>query len=211
MADTLDITVETRILTTSERFKDPTTNLQPTYNVYHVTGIDRELTLQQVVMAVCLHRATQLESDVVGMMASMSQTTVNLESLTTMQEAIVENQSVTNYGGMLTGLEWYCVDTNGQFTGTHKTGQSITSLTGLVSALKELGLSDEKAKKITSDTTPDELVSTIGSLMDSFNTVNQTQMIDLQSYTNKRDQSYDMITNIIKSMNNTLLGTANNF
>jgi hypothetical protein len=46
--------------------------------------------------------------------------------------------------------------------------------------------------------------------MDSLNSFSQQTMIDLQALTAKRDQSYDMISNIIKSLNTVLVGTANN-
>ena len=35
-------------------------------------------------------------------------------------------------------------------------------------------------------------------------------MIELQSITNKRDQAYDMISNILKSFNTILTATVNN-
>ena len=46
--------------------------------------------------------------------------------------------------------------------------------------------------------------------MDARNSINQRTMIELQSATNKRDQSYDMISNILKSLNTVLTGTVGN-
>ena len=46
--------------------------------------------------------------------------------------------------------------------------------------------------------------------MDSLNTFSQQKMIDLQSQTTKRDQAYDMISNVLKSLNTVLVGNANN-
>jgi hypothetical protein len=46
--------------------------------------------------------------------------------------------------------------------------------------------------------------------MDSHNSFSQQTMIDLQSQTAKRDQSYDMISNILKSLNTTLMTNVNN-
>ena len=46
--------------------------------------------------------------------------------------------------------------------------------------------------------------------MDELNTFSQQKMIELQSLTNKRDQSYDMISNILKSLNTVLTGTVGN-
>ena len=56
----------------------------------------------------------------------------------------------------------------------------------------------------------DTFVSTIEAKMDENNSFSQQTMIELQSETNKRDQSYDMISNILKSLNNVMVGIANN-
>ena len=46
--------------------------------------------------------------------------------------------------------------------------------------------------------------------MDSKNSFSQQTMIQLQSQTTKRDQAYDMVSNVLKSVNSTLIGNANN-
>ncbi len=56
----------------------------------------------------------------------------------------------------------------------------------------------------------DQLITDIESKMDSMNSFSQQKMIELQSETNKRDQAYDMITNILKSMNTVQVGIVNN-
>ncbi len=56
----------------------------------------------------------------------------------------------------------------------------------------------------------DQLITDIESKMDSLNSFSQEKMIELQSETNKRDQAYDMITNILKSMNTVEVGIVNN-
>ncbi len=58
--------------------------------------------------------------------------------------------------------------------------------------------------------TGDQLITEIESKMDSLNSFSQQKMIELQSETNKRDQAYDMITNILKSLNTVQVGIANN-
>lgn len=75
---------------------------------------------------------------------------------------------------------------------------------------EELALAEnqERIEKLEADT--DALISAIETKMDSMNSFSQQKMIELQSYTNKRDQSFDMITNILKSLNNSLVGNANN-
>ena len=56
-----------------------------------------------------------------------------------------------------------------------------------------------------------EFLSSLESAMDSKNSFSQRTMIELQSQTTKRDQTYDMISNILKSINTVLIGNVNNF
>ena len=46
--------------------------------------------------------------------------------------------------------------------------------------------------------------------MDSLNTISQDTLINLQSLTAKRDQTYDLVSNALKSFNTVLVGNANN-
>ena len=62
----------------------------------------------------------------------------------------------------------------------------------------------------TSSLTYDDFIAAVESAMDSCNSFSQQKMIELQSQTSKRDQAYDMISNILKSVNTVLVGTANN-
>ena len=55
-----------------------------------------------------------------------------------------------------------------------------------------------------------DLITLIESKMDEKNSFSQQKMIELQSLTNKRDQSYDMISNILQSLNTTMIGIVNN-
>ena len=56
----------------------------------------------------------------------------------------------------------------------------------------------------------DDFIDNIEAKMDEKNSFSQKTMIELQSLTNKRDQAYDMISNILKSLNTVLVGNANN-
>jgi hypothetical protein len=62
----------------------------------------------------------------------------------------------------------------------------------------------------TANAQSEELLTDIEAKMDSHNSFSQQTMIDLQALTAKRDQSYDMISNILKSLNTTLLTNVNN-
>ena len=56
----------------------------------------------------------------------------------------------------------------------------------------------------------EDFITKMEAKMDSLNTFSQQKMIDLQSQTTKRDQAYDMISNVLKSLNTVLVGNANN-
>ena len=58
--------------------------------------------------------------------------------------------------------------------------------------------------------TPKVLFSFPEAKMDENNSYSQQKMIELQSQTSKRDQTYDMISNVLKSLNNVLVGISNN-
>jgi len=55
-----------------------------------------------------------------------------------------------------------------------------------------------------------DFLSALEAAMDSKNSFSQQTMIELQSQTTKRDQSYDMVSNVLKSLNTVLVGNANN-
>ena len=55
-----------------------------------------------------------------------------------------------------------------------------------------------------------EFLAAMESKMDAKNSFSQETMIKLQSQTTKRDQAYDMISNMLKSFNNVLTATVNN-
>ena len=69
---------------------------------------------------------------------------------------------------------------------------------------------DMTSSSVYVSTSTDQLITDIESKMDSLNSFSQEKMIELQSETNKRDQAYDMITNILKSMNTVQVGIVNN-
>ena len=55
-----------------------------------------------------------------------------------------------------------------------------------------------------------DFISALEAKMDEKNSFSQQKMIELQSMTSKRDQAYDMVSNVLKSLNTVLVGIANN-
>ncbi|MBR1836138.1 MAG: hypothetical protein IJ783_02510, partial [Kiritimatiellae bacterium] len=60
------------------------------------------------------------------------------------------------------------------------------------------------------DASSTDFITALEAKMDEMNSFSQQKMIELQSLTNKRDQSYDMISNVLKSLNTTMTGIVNN-
>lgn len=164
-----------------------------TANVYTVEGVTdgngnlRLLSIGQLVMALCLARASELEAQIIELMETMNKSSAQLEALTEVEEAMVavdENTLASNVSGQIVY--------NGA---TYDYVSFLKSVFGITAP---------------SDMTAGELITEIETKMDELNSFSQQTMIELQSLTNKRDQSYDMISNVLKSLHTTLLGTVNN-
>ena len=173
-----------------------------TANVYDVTfddGTKRTMSVGQLVMAICLERATEMEAEVVDVMNQMAGTTANIDTLADIETKILE-ASKDNDKINLSGIE-------GSWTVTRvdeETGEIITQTASFASeALSAMGVSYTSSAS--------ETIEYIESKMDELNTNSQEQMITLQSQTNKRDQAYEMISNVLKSIYTVLSGVVNNY
>ncbi|MBR4617002.1 MAG: hypothetical protein IKO55_15440 [Kiritimatiellae bacterium] len=169
--------------------------------VYNVDGTRRELSIGQLVMAICLQRASSLEASIIEKMNSMELTSAQLEALTTIETAIIE-------------------EFKNNTTGHAKSLDDITTSIGqtTVEFLKSLGILNSDQIFVRNDSIYsirdimyDDFINLVESKMDEKNSFSQKTMIELQSLTQKRDQSYDMISNVIKSLNTVLVSNVNNF
>lgn len=172
-----------------------------TANVYKVTFADgggRVMSMGQLVMAICLERATAMEADVIEIMEEMAGTTLNIETLSSIEAKIVEIAKTSNTVELpkITG-DWSIsvIDP--------RTGKAVVeSATNAQQVFTKLGV-DQSGEVETQ-------IELLESKLDQLNTNSQEQMILLQSQTNKRDQSYEMISNVLKSLYTVLSGEANN-
>ena len=196
---------------------NPDTGLYNTARMYTIDGVNnvdgtpRELSIGQLVMAICLQRASQLENGyddpvtgehvngIIDLMNNIEHVSAQLEAMTTIESAIIE-EFQNDTSGHSKALNDIAIET----------GQTAVEL------LRELGVLDEYQCNVsnTAQTAEnilyDEFITKIESKMDEKNSFNQKTMIELQSLTNKRDQSYDMVSNVLKSLNTVLVGIANN-
>ena len=175
----------------------PQTGLPLTANVYTIEGVTddgapRLMSIGQLVMAICLQRASNLENQIIGVMETINSNSLLLETLTSIEETLV------------------AVDVGQTFDSTESfeyEGQSVTYHRFFVDTLKLAGLPEGTVWNYDQVQT---VISLIEDKMDSLNTISQETLIQLQSLTAKRDQTYDLVSNVLKSLNNVLVGNANN-
>ena len=185
---------------------DPETGLYKTARTYTVEGVTnpdgslRELSIGQLVMALCLSRAAEMENLIISKMSEMEATSAMLEDLTEIETSIIE-EFQNNTSGHAFELE----------------GKTTSSGTSYLTLLRNLGIMNDSQHYVRNDAVfsvadilYSDFTTKIEAKMDEKNSFSQQSMIELQSLTNKRDQSYDMISNVLKSLNTTLVGNANN-
>jgi len=190
---------------------DPKTGVNNTASVYRLDGIDRQLSIGELAMALCLQHATVYEKKVVDIMADMNSTTYRIEQLTKLEEALTtarsglardEQTASTYFSDLKLDTADFPKTTSGSWNASLCTDWLMHE------AGVELGFSD--GKTTATGTELDSMISAIEAKLDQLNTFSQEKMIELQSYTNKRDQSYDLAAALIKSFSTVLTGNANN-
>ena len=183
----------------------PDTGRYLTANFYTVDGVTnadgslRQLSIGQLVMAICLNRASKLETDIIALMEEMNSTSAQLADMTKVEQAVVDDFSSNTSG--------HAFDLSGV---TVSTGNGME-------LMRSLGIFDSTQRYVRNDSVLSNLdmlytdfVTALESKMDEKNSFSQQTMIKLQSLTNKRDQAYDLISNALKSINTVLTGTVNN-
>ena len=184
----------------------PETGEYLTANVYTVDGVTnadgspRLLSIGGLVMALCLKRAHDLEmgyddlvsgqhvDGIVEIMNSLETTTELLECMTEIETKVLDGDV-----NLKTKKLWY--------QGVEMTYYEFLTTCTEVEDVPETGTVNAKST---------DFLAALEAEMDSKNSFSQQTMIQLQSQTTKRDQAYDMVSNVLKSVNNTLVGNANN-
>ena len=175
-------------------------------NVYTVAGVTepdgslRRLSIGGLVMALCLKRAHDLEMGyddsvsgqhvfgIVEIMNKLEATTELLERMTEIETKVLDGDV-----DLKTKKLWY--------QGVEMTYYEFLTTCTEVENVPETGTVNAKSK---------DFIAALETEMDSKNSFSQQTMIQLQSQTTKRDQAYDMVSNVLKSVNNSLVGNANN-
>ena len=191
--------------------RNPETGRILTATVYTVDGVDGVLSMGQLVMAICLSRASDVERELVELMGDVEQTSQKLKCLTKIQAELVkwydESPADAQFGFGLEDGSW-------SYSVTEKaTGERKTYTVGNWRAfLQEVcGMTDEAlAKPSLTRAEVETLINSLSDTMDANNAVSQDQLIKMQSLTTKRDQAHDTVTNVLKSFNTEEIGNANN-
>lgn len=162
-----------------------------TATVYNFGNLEN-LSIGQLVMALCLARASELEAQIITLMETMNTTSAQLEALTEIEEGLVKDLE-SEERNLTLDLEGPTIPYDGEKLTYYGFLHDTMGMSGVTRYMKI-----------------DDLITEIETKMDELNSFSQQTMIELQSLTNKRDQSYDMISNILKSLHTTLIGNVNN-
>ena len=205
---------ETRQIDLSMRNPDTGRFLQA--NVYLVEGVTnadgsyRELSIGQLVMAICLARATAVERDLVYKMDEMNLSSLMLDSLTTVETKLADTMSKKTYGDTI-GPGWKDIGcTDAEIAKFRKLRDTDSWVAFVRDYCLVTGLPNPDSGSAYSLNAIDAAFTSIESRMDDLNTQNQSSLIEMQSLTNKRDQAYDLNAALIKSFQTVIIGTIAN-
>ena len=199
-------------MTSPETGEFLTANVYTVDGVYEADGVTpRRLSIGQLIMALCLQRAAQLENGyddpetgeyVQGIIGRRNPRT-NVYQNGLMDDIEDSSQQLE----IMTKIESEVLESSVNMSSTYVTykGASysyyafLTEIAGM-----------EEVPSGTVDASSTDFLAGLESAMDSKNSFSQQTMIKLQSLTNKRDQAYDLISNALKSVNTVLTGNVNN-
>ena len=202
--------------------RSPETGDYLTATVYTVDGIEdiygnpRQLSIGQLVMAICLQRATYLEDEIIKKMSAMNNSARMLELISDIEAKMADLLAEDPTGNVFASFSSLGIEDETPYR-EFAAEQGISYTAGnWVSFLEACGVEVVACKTdIATGTTYVDAESAENQMgymetkMDELNTMNQSDLIELQSLTNKRDQSYELITAMLKSFNtvqNSILG-----
>lgn len=188
--------------------KNPETGALLTSNVYTLEGVTnadgslRQMSIGQLAMAVCLSRATKLESQILAEMEAMAETTDRLDRYSRV-EADLANWQKDNPNATLT-----LAVINANATAYPDLYATFSDATKRAQFLSDIGMSTSQTSWSPDEV--DEIMQKTEEQMDSLNTISQEQLIDIQSLTSKRDDTYSLVSNVLKSLYTVMTGNVNN-
>ena len=196
-----EIGAELRPLTVT----DPDTGRLLTAKVYTIEGVEGTFSMGQVVFAVCMAIALEREQKLVDVMEEIDNITDQLQTSTDIQAALVDwfNEAALKDNFNLEFGEGVAISYQGR---VYSGKEWRDFLWEVLEISKDILPSGDSLTRDQVET----LIDGISDKMDSLNAVNNDQLIKMQSETAKRDQAFDLLSNILKSFNTELVGNANN-
>lgn len=212
----------------SSKGDDGSANTARVYQVDGVGGAGglRYMPIAQLVMAICFARAAEKEAEVVKLMNTIAATSQNIENLSYIENILAEfeetgvaekpikvpNGTAANgtvpdpsgsggAGGANEAQKYKAYEWGAITVGDLPEGQDVTK--SWTKWLSDQGVdvgAEYMTKSPLAAADVSAILEQIESKLDSLNTTSQKDMITLQSETTKRDQTYDLISAIIKSI-----------
>ena len=152
--------------------------------VNNVDGTPRQLSIGQLVMAICLQRATALEATIIALMEEMNSTSAKLEALTEIETEVLKwPDELKAAGTSARSLNNYNVSSdNAAYPGvTYKT--ALVNMGVIANGISYVRVSGNPDSD---DIMYDDFITQLESKMDEMNSFSQQKMIELQSLTSRR-------------------------
>ncbi len=167
-------------------------------NLFNYNGCE-ELTLGQLVSAICVRVGVALETESVNKTNVLSWTTRRLRALAETLDGVVNG--TLNYDSVLAS-EGY----EGMTVRDFLTGE-------MEYTIAEAGKPSDAALPASLDNVTDRMTfyERVKGKIDSDTSTSQKDMIDLQTYISRRDVAYSTATSSVRTLGATLQGTAANF
>lgn len=162
-------------------------------SIYGYAGM--ELTLGQLVNAICSHVGAALEMQSVSKMNRITRDADKLKGMSEIVEKLVSGE-VTSYDALMT-TEGYTTTTMKSFL-ENTLGYVIGAEGSLPATL------DSYAKRL-------QVYRAMKEKLDAATTASQQDMIDLQTYISRRDVAFETATNIVRTLGTTKQVTSGNY
>jgi len=198
-------------ITLSGRDKSANPLTASVYTLEGVTNADGSLRLMsigQLCMAICLQRAAKVELDLVGKMNEMAENSASLKTLSDVEQKIADKYNTEYSGSSTSFVVEFPSATLEEFD------RLMTSQHGYATgkAPYTISAADSKGnRKITvTSSQADQFFTDVEATMDALNTTSQELLIDIESLTAKRDDTYSLVSNLTKSFYQACSAIGNN-
>jgi len=210
MEDVLPFQVQQITLSGRDQFANPLkANVYTLEGVTNADGSLRLMSISQLCMAICLRRASSVEETLIGLMNDMAANSASLKDLSDVEQKFADlynrwdasSASKTTFESTFAGdlatrfnnlMTSYYKETYGD---GHTPSYSVDTSAGKIS--------------VSSDNI-DQFFSDVEAAMDTLNTTSQELLIDIESYTAKRDDTYALVSNLSKVFYQSCSAVANN-